>query len=93
MSILSGVDLYSFDSKLRKAVSLLQKEITEARLFVRDYELAETKEDQLDNAKNGRKLLNNIRKNILISSEYNVFNPVEVAELSAKLDLIIESLE
>jgi predicted Holliday junction resolvase-like endonuclease len=93
ISALSGVDVYSLDARVARIVTALQKQIIETRLNVRDYELSETREEQLKYAKNSKRQLEAVRKDILIASEYNIFGPVDVAHLTAQLELVAEKLE
>jgi len=92
-SALSGVDVYSLDARVARIVTALQKQIIETRLNVRDYELSETREEQLKYAKNSKRQLEAVRKDILMASEYNIFGPVDVAHLTAQLELVAEKLE
>jgi propanediol dehydratase small subunit len=92
-SVLSTVDIYDLDAQAVKTVTSLQKQIIETRLDVRDYELSETREEQLKYAKSSKHQLEMVRKNILAASEYNIFGPVDVAQLTAQLELITEKLE
>jgi hypothetical protein len=71
---------------------VLKNDLIDARLDIRDYELSETREDQLRRARDANKRLERIRKSILAASEYNVFNAVDVAQLTAQLEQIIENL-
>ena len=89
---LRSVDVYTLDKLVQKLVNSLKQEIVDARLDVRDYELSETREEQLAKAKEARRRLERIRKNILAASEYDVFGAVDVAQLSAQLEQIRELL-
>lgn len=90
---MSAVDIYSLDTKPRKVLIDLQRRMPDARLDVRDYELSETRDEQLRNAKTAKKRLEQVRKDILAASEYNIFNAVDVAQLTGSIDYIIERLE
>ncbi len=92
MSMLSGIDVYSLESQAAREIALLKKQLTEVRLHARDYELSETREDQLRNLKSGRRRLEDVRKYILAISEYNIFSSVDVAQLTAQTELISEHL-
>jgi hypothetical protein len=92
-SILAGIDVYSLDRPAAKGVGTIKKQLIESRLQVRDYELSETREEQLKHQKIARKRLEEIRNSILTLSEYNIFNPVDVAQLSAQVEMIAERLE
>ena len=90
--ILSAIDVYDLPAQEAKIISTLKREMVDARLDTRDYELSETRDEQLKNGKVAKKRLEHIRKNILAASEYNVFSPVDVAQLSAQIEQIIENI-
>ncbi len=92
MSILTKLDLYELDSSALRTTHNLKKRLIEVRLDVRDYELSETREEQERNATNGQRKLEEVRQAILASSEHNIFNPVDVAQLTAQVELISELL-
>ena len=89
---LSALDIYRLDVAERKTVRGLKSELNDARLDIRDYELSETREEQLKNAKHAVKRLERVRRLILAASEYNVFSSVDVAQLTAELEQIIENI-
>ena len=90
---LSRLDVASLPLSEQKVVRALRNDLTDARLDVRDYELSETREEQLRKAKEAKARLSKVRKEILTASEYNVFSAVDVAQLSAQIEQIIEKLE
>jgi hypothetical protein len=91
--IISPIDIYELDRTPRKIVTDMRRRITDARLDTRDYELSETRDQQLKNASLAKKRLEQVRKDILAASEYNIFSSVDVAQLTATVDHIIERLE
>jgi hypothetical protein len=70
----------------QKALSVIRRLLTDARLDIRDYELSETREEQLKCAAAARKRLQKLQKAILTASL--VFGPADVAQLSAQLEQI-----
>jgi hypothetical protein len=90
---LSAIDVYQLPAPERKIVTDLQHNLADARLDTRDYELSETRDEQLDNAKVAKKRLTKVRKDILAASEYNIFSSIDVAQLTATIDHITERLE
>jgi hypothetical protein len=90
---LSAIDVYQLPAEERKVVTDLRQQLTEARLDTRDYELSETRAEQLDNARVAKKRLTKVRKDILAASEYNIFSSIDVAHLTANIERIIERLE
>ncbi|MGH7195233.1 MAG: hypothetical protein ACREGA_00425 [Candidatus Saccharimonadales bacterium] len=91
--ILSGIDVLSLPVKEAKLINGLRREMADARLDIRDYEMSENKDEQLENARTARKMLGSLRANILALSEYNVFSAVDVAQISAQIEQIIDELK
>jgi len=89
---LSAIDIYALQAQERKNIALLKRELTDARLDIRDYELSETRAEQLQKAKVAKKRLEHVRRLILTASEYNVFSAIDVAQLTAQLDQISENV-
>lgn len=90
---LSGIDVYALELAPRKVVTDLRRRITDARLDTRDYELSETREEQLKHARAAKKRLGVVRKDILAASEYNMFSAIDVALITGTIDQIIERIE
>jgi hypothetical protein len=91
--ILRNVDQYMLSEKPRNELAGLRQSIADARTYSRDYELSEMREEQIDRAKKARKFLEQARQAILKASEFNVFGPVDVAHLTAQIDLIKNGLK
>lgn len=91
--ILMPIDVIDLDQVARKLVVGMKRGIIDARLDARDYELSETREEQLKNAKAAKKRLKQLEHDILAASEYNIFSSIDVAQLTANLEQIIERLE
>jgi len=85
---LRSLDLFALDKGEQKLVLLLRRDMTDARLDARDYELSETRAEQLKKAKAGKNQIEKVRKGILAVSEYNVFSAIDVAQLTAQLERI-----
>lgn len=90
--ILATVDKPSQDAPTRQLLVRLQRETTDMRLDARDYEVAETRAAQAKLAEVAAKRLYAIRENMLLASQNNIFSAIEVAQLSAHIDRIIERL-
>lgn len=84
--ILRGVDIRKLSSKERNIISRLRQELSDAKVYTRDYELSETIDEQAENAKKSNKWLDAARKDILTASEYNLFGPIDVAHLTAEIE-------
>lgn len=91
--ILRKIQLHKLGAKEREALAKLRQALIDARIYVHDYELSETREEQLQNAKTGKKWLEQARQQILKASEFNVFGAIDVAHLSAQIDQIIGDLK
>lgn len=91
-SLLTPIDILDLPAKERTAVLHLKRDLVDARLDVRDYELAETRQQQLDNAQTATKRLHQVNRYILAVSEANLFGPADVAQLSSQIEQIITNL-
>jgi hypothetical protein len=89
---LSALDIYSLPTEERKVVKFLKAGLIDARLDIRDYELSETRAEQLRYAKQAKKRLDYVRKQILLASEYDIFGAVDVAQLTAQIETTSERL-
>jgi len=91
-SVLAAIDIYDLPAKEAKLIRTLRQETTDARLDARDYELSETRDEQLKNAKAAKQRLEHVRRNILAASEYNIFSAADVAITSAQIEQIMENI-
>ena len=90
--ILSDIDLHEHDAKVRDRVHALKRELTELCGEVRDYELAETLAEQQMLGRKARKRLIDIEEFLLALSQHDIFSPIEVVELSARIDIVRSEL-
>ena len=74
-------------------IKLLKRDMADARLDVRDYELADTRDEQRKLAGEAKARLKTVEQGILAASQYNIFSAVEVAQLSAIIAQLQERLE
>lgn len=91
--ITAAADAFDMEAAARQHVKALKRDATDARLDIRDYELAETRAEQLALGKSARERLDSLRKGILAASQYNIFSAIEVAEVSASIDHLFEQLD
>jgi hypothetical protein len=70
----------------KKAIADLKRLLVDTRLDIRDYELSETREEQIKCALRAKRQLQKLQKLILIVG--SAFGPADVAQLSAQLDQI-----
>lgn len=90
-TIVRGVDLELLEPEAQRAVKNIRRLVTDAKLDIRDYELSETREEQLKNARLTKRQLEKLQANILLAG--NVFGAADVAQLSAQLEQINEWLQ
>lgn len=81
--LLRGVDTELLEPAEKKAMQSIRRLSTDVRLDIRDYELSETREEQLKCAAAARKRLLKLQASILAAG--SVFGPADVAQLSANL--------
>ncbi|QQS20333.1 hypothetical protein IPL85_02710 [Candidatus Saccharibacteria bacterium] len=87
---LRDVDIESVPRDQREYMAKLKHALNEIRLDVRDYEYAETRDEQLRWAKIGQ---HNLRVlNTLILRLDSVFGPADVAEIGARIDFLQTAL-
>jgi hypothetical protein len=91
--LLRRFDLAKQTRIVQEAVLGLRQNLVDARVYTNDYELSETREEQVDNAKKAKRWLEEARKNILTASQYDIFNAVDTAHLSAQAEQIEASLK
>jgi len=91
--IVSGVDAMELELTVQRMVAHLKGDMIDMKLDVRDYELAETRHEQLRHAQDARRRLDQIRKSILTASDYGIFSSIDVAQLTAQADRLIDDLE
>lgn len=84
--VIRGIDSDQLDAGEKKAVTNIRRLMVDARLDIRDYELSETREEQLKCAAAAKKKTEKLQANILSAGP--VFGPADVAQLSAQLEQI-----
>ncbi|HEX7368148.1 MAG TPA: hypothetical protein VF261_00645 [Candidatus Saccharimonadales bacterium] len=89
---LGALDVFSLPAPECKVVQALKNELVDTRLDIRDYELSETREEQLKKARDAKRRLEHVRALILAASEYNVFGAADVAQLAAWVEHISENV-
>ena len=92
-SALSAFDRYILEAPQQKILVSIRRELVDARLDIRDYELSETRELQLKSATIAKKRLETLRKHILAASEFGTFSAADVADLTSQLEAIETRLD
>lgn len=90
---LSGLDVPSLPREEQTIIHALRQAVTDARLTIRDYEVADTRAEQVSAAQEAKDFLEQAQKSILTASSYGVFGPADVAHLSANLEQIADHLQ
>lgn len=91
--VLRQTNLNEVSEKGRKAVAELRQNLSDAKIYALDYELSETRDEQLGNAKKSKSFLSKARQCILKASEHDVFSAIDVAHLSAQIDQLAGDLK
>jgi hypothetical protein len=89
---LASVDVLALPSEQRQVLGGLKRLLAEVRLDIRDYELSETRTEQLASAREGQTRLGELEKAILAASASGVFSAADVADYSARLAYIASHL-
>ncbi|HSX43120.1 MAG TPA: hypothetical protein VLF59_03480 [Candidatus Saccharimonadales bacterium] len=89
-ALLRGVDMDLLTPDERKAMASLRRLSADARLDIRDYELSETREEQLGKAHDAHKVLTKLKTTLLAVS--TAFGPADIAHLDAQLEQIKEGV-
>jgi hypothetical protein len=85
-TLLRGVDADLLASDEKKTLAGLRRLMTDVRLDIRDYELSETRDEQIKCRQAAKKRLGELQKAILAVSA--AFSPADVAQVSARLEQI-----
>lgn len=91
--LLAGQDMSALPTEAKQAVTAIRRNISDARLDVRDYEYSETRSEQLALAEAGKGRLELVRQAVLTASEYNVFSAIDVAHTTATIEQITKQLD
>jgi hypothetical protein len=89
--IMRRLDRSELNSKEQAALTKAGQDLATARIYVNEYELSETREEQLESAKMAKEWLQDANKNILAAS--HIFSAIDVAHLTAQIDQIMGKLE
>ncbi|HSX44390.1 MAG TPA: hypothetical protein VLF87_00565 [Patescibacteria group bacterium] len=89
---LRDIDVSEVPKEQHEHITKLRQLVTDSKLDARDYEYAETREEQVRHAKAVKPRLEEIRQHMLRLSEYNMFTAIEIAELGALIEQMIDKL-
>jgi len=85
-SLLRTIDTDLLAPDEKRAVASLRRLSADTRLDIRDYELSETRAEQLKQAAEARQGLEKLKSQLLVAG--NVFGPADIAQLDAQLEHI-----
>jgi len=85
-AVLRAVDTDVLAPDEKKAFGAVRRLAADARLDIRDYELSETRDEQLKCAAAAKKRLEKLQKAILAAG--TAFGPADVAQITAQLEQI-----
>ena len=89
-ALLRSIDTELLEPGEKKAVAILRRLAIDTRLDIRDYELSETREEQLKCAAAAKKQLTKLQAAILAAGP--AFGPADVAQLTAQIEQINETI-
>lgn len=92
-SILASTDAEGLPMEQRTLVASINQLAEHMRLTVRDYDFAETRAEQQQSSLVAKLQLEKLQAAIVKASEYDLFGPVDVAQISACLQKIISDLQ
>lgn len=87
-NILNALDQDTLDRSQQRTIAALKRLMADARLDIRDYEMADSREEMTRHSKAATRRLEQTREMILLASEGNIFGAVDVAQLTAELEQI-----
>ena len=90
--LMSGLPLEIAGVPTRKPAELIHRTLEQTHKLLKDYESEEDLQLQAYLLPTAVKQLELLRKQVLDASQYNVFSAIDVAQLSAELDQLIERL-
>jgi hypothetical protein len=89
--LFQSLDFDSLADESKKMVNEIRRVMVDTRLDIRDYELSETRDEQLKNAALAKKRLARLQKQVLAAGD--VFSAVDTAKITAELDQINDWLQ
>lgn len=91
-SILTRLDIDLLDHTQLKLVGTIKRLLADTRLDIRDWEMADSREEMQKHAREALKRLEQVRQSILLASQHDIFSAIDIAELSAHFDHIASEL-
>jgi hypothetical protein len=91
-TLVSSFDIDALRAEERDALRALKSTVTDVRLDMRDYGMAETKHEQDERARALRKRLEQLEQIIVKAGGLNLVSAIDVAQLSAEVQQIMADL-
>jgi hypothetical protein len=92
-SILNRFDQDTLDRPALRLVGTIKHLLADTRLDIRDWEMSDSRAEMQQNARQAIERLEQARTGILMASEQNIFTAIEIAEVSARFDVIVRELK
>ena len=92
-AIAYGYDADSLSFADKSLVEQIKRGITDARLDIRDYEVADTRAEQLRLQQAVHARLHSLQDDILKASQTGMFSAIEVAHISAMIEQLISNID
>lgn len=92
-SILNKADPDLLDKSELRLVGSIKHLMADARLDIRDWEMADSRVEMDRGAKEALKRLEQARASILLASEHNLFSAIDIAEITAQFDSVVAELK
>lgn len=90
--LIAALDIDILGKETAKNNVLIRQLVADARLDIRDCEMADSRVEMEKTAKIAIKRLDRLRAAILFGSEHGIFSAIDVAQLSARIDVIVADL-
>lgn len=90
--LISGLSVDAMPHEEKNLLKQLKAMLADMRLDIRDYDLAETRAEQLGLVTEVKERVGGIRGHVILLSTYNVFSAIDVAHITARLEYISERL-
>lgn len=85
-TVLSQSNFDSLDRAQVKLVGTIKRLAADARLDIRDWEMADSREEMQRYAHDALKRVDQLRASILLASEHDLFSAIHVADITSQLD-------
>lgn len=88
-----GLNFRLLSKKERDNLAQLHQNLHDARLYAADHESSESEDDRAKNRTAAHKWLGLAQKRIVTASQTDIFEPADVAQLSAQIEQIMSEIK